>query len=57
MSCLTKDQDEFYQPSGRFAIVKFYKELLKKGIIKYNGTAHKRLKQLQRRNYEKASKG
>lgn len=57
MSCLTKDQDEFYQPSGRFAIVKFYKELLKKGIIKYNGIAHKRLKQLQRRNYEKASKG
>tara|TARA_R100001082_G_scaffold4772_4_gene3439 strand:+ start:5894 stop:6070 length:177 start_codon:yes stop_codon:yes gene_type:complete len=40
---------------GRFAIVNFYRDLLKKGIIKIGGAAHKRMNQLKVRNYEQAT--
>tara|TARA_R100000781_G_scaffold94684_1_gene58998 strand:+ start:5512 stop:5688 length:177 start_codon:yes stop_codon:yes gene_type:complete len=40
---------------GRFAIVNFYRDLLKRGIIKIGGAAHKRMNQLKVRNYEQAT--
>lgn len=50
-------KENYKQLKGRFAIVRFYHDLLRKGIIKIDGYAHKRMKELDRRNYEKASKG
>ena len=48
-----KISDEF---KGRFAIINFYRDLLKKGIIKINGAAHNRMKQLTIRVHDEVTK-